>query len=437
MKTIHATLAVVAGLILSACGGGGGGGGSGPVGPQGVSVRLATQTRGPTGAEVRDYLAVFASGGPWCRGANCEILEGRQDPGIFRFSKPPLLRIAEGTDDHQRAMILHAVALVNHALPYDRHIRIGEDSPALAQVQEVPDGQIFVDFARHNDWIPRPRPEWLPTGQALHQDHSVEGQRQKRAARIWLEDSPQQLSPALRVTLSTMVHELLHALGLNGHVDPRTYPDSFLRGSLGPYGTRLGPLDIAALQALYTTRLGVATLPEDLSLESLGIWETETTSLTGSLGGMSFGVDHRNGVSVPWTQGIDPRWDEATSAPTTLASNRSLRGTVRWNGELLGFTPELASVRGNAEIAVALATMDGRADFTDMQSWAAGEEPGALGSQWNTGTLGYTITVGGNYLRSTGGDDGTLHGRFYGSAHEGVAGTVERADLTAAFGARR
>ncbi len=153
MKTIHATLAVVAGLILSACGGGGGSG-SGTVGPQGVSVHLATQTRGPTGAEVRDYLAVFASGGPWCRGANCERLEGRQDPGIFRFSKPPLLRIAEGTDGHQRAMILHAVALVNHALPYDNHIRIGEDSPTLAQVQEVPGGQIFVDFARHNDWIP-------------------------------------------------------------------------------------------------------------------------------------------------------------------------------------------------------------------------------------------------------------------------------------------
>ena len=37
---------------------------------------------------------------------------------------------------------------------------------------------------------------------------------------------------------------------------------------------------------------------------------------------------------------------------------------------------------------------------------------------------------------STGGDDGTLHGRFYGS-RQGVAGTVERADLTAAFGARR
>ncbi len=146
---------------------------------------------------------------------------------------------------------------------------------------------------------------------------------------------------------------------------------------------------------------------------------------------LAFGVRHGNGISVPWTTGSDPAM--------ALADNRALRGTATWNGELLGFTPELASVRGNAEIAIALATMDGRADFTGMQSWAAGEEPGALGtgSQWNTGTLGYTITVGGNYLRSTGGDDGTLHGRFYGNSHQGVAGTVERDDLTAAFGAQR
>ena len=370
------------------------------------------------------------------RGHNCER-RSEAAPGIFRFPEPPVVRVAEGTDSHQRAMILHAVAMVYRALPYESHIRIGEDAPALASINAVPDGQIFVDFALHDDWIPRPQPNWLPTGQASLDDHLVEGTRQRRAAHIWLEDSPR-LSPARRVTMSTMVHELLHALGPVGHVDPNTYPDSFLRGILPPEATLLGPLDIAALQALYT-RLGVATLPDDLSLDNLGTWETETTSLTGSLAGMSFGVDHRNGVSVPWTDGTDPRWDETAFAPTTLADNRALRGTVTWRGVLVGLTPELDSIRGRAEIAVALATMDGRADFTQMQSWAVGEEIGALGtgSQWSTGSLGYTITVGGNYLRSTGGDAGAVHGRFYGRDHEGVAGTLERSDLTAAFGGAR
>ena len=53
------------------------------------------------------------------------------------------------------------------------------------------------------------------------------------------------------------------------------------------------------------------------------------------------------------------------------------------------------------------------------------------------GALSYSITVGGNYLRSTGGNDGTVNGRFYGTSHQGLAGVVERDDLTAAFGARR
>ena len=94
---------------------------------------------------------------------------------------------------------------------------------------------------------------------------------------------------------------------------------------------------------------------------------------------------------------------------------------------------------GNAEINVNLDTMDGRADFTELQSWNADTTPGALGTgtQWYTGALGYTIAVGRNYLRSTGGDAGTVNGQFYGTSHEGVAGSVERDDLTASFGARR
>ena len=38
---------------------------------------------------------------------------------------------------------------------------------------------------------------------------------------------------------------------------------------------------------------------------------------------------------------------------------------------------------------------------------------------------------------SSGGDTGTVNGQFYGTGHEGVAGSVERDDLIAAFGAER
>ena len=122
-----------------------------------------------------------------------------------------------------------------------------------------------------------------------------------------------------------------------------------------------------------------------------------------------------------------------------MADNGAIRGTATWNGELLGFTPTKQSVGGNAEISVDLEIMTGRADFTDLQSWSADQAPGALGTgtMWGDGDLGYTISISGNYLRSTDGDDGAVAGSFYGSGHEEVAGTLERSDLTAAFGAKR
>ncbi len=445
---IAAILATVMSM-LAACGGGGSGSGpqtmmdppprmDPPARPQGDPARYGTETDGPTAAEVLDYLGVFASGGPWPSASGEEYSHSR--PGLSVFREPATLRIAEGTDDHQRAMILHGVAMVNRALPYQRHIRIGPDAPALAPWAEVPDGQIFVDFAPHEDWETHDPDDDVTAfhGYARYRYSVTEDGERSRAgrkyARIYMLND---LSPADRSTMFTMVHELLHAIGSTGHADLDKYPDSFL-GANVPRAkrnvTQLGPIDIAAIAAAgkIFTRLGAAALqPEDLTAENLGPWETEAVTLSDTLYGMSWGVRHRNGLSVPWTDGSDPA--------TVLADNRALRGTATWNGELLGFTPELYPVAGKAGIAVDLATMDGRGDFTELQSWAAGSGPGVLGTglQWNTGSLGYTITVGGNYLRSTGGDAGTVNGRFYGSSHEGVSGTLERSDLTAAFGASR
>ena len=140
---------------------------------------------------------------------------------------------------------------------------------------------------------------------------------------------------------------------------------------------------------------------------------------------------HANGISSPWTTGEEPA--------RALADNPRLSGTATWTGGLVGFTPELRSAGGNAELSVELVSMDGRAAFTELQSWATGSAPGALGSgeTWNTGSLHYTTTVDANYLRSTGGNAGTVNGQFYGTAPECVAGSLERDDFTAAFGARR
>ncbi|MDE2791263.1 MAG: hypothetical protein OXI81_12690 [Paracoccaceae bacterium] len=122
-----------------------------------------------------------------------------------------------------------------------------------------------------------------------------------------------------------------------------------------------------------------------------------------------------------------------------MTDNPGLQGTAVWNGALLGLTPLQEAVTGDAAIRVSLATAAGTASFTGLENWGARQPPGAegTGTTWGDGGLDYTIAVRGNTFRETGGDDGRLTGIFTGHGHEGVAGTLERTDLTAAFGASR
>ena len=77
--------------------------------------------------------------------------------------------------------------------------------------------------------------------------------------------------------------------------------------------------------------------------------------------------------------------------------------------------------------------MLGTADFTGLEQWAADAAPGAAGTgaTWHDGDLSYAIAVRGNTFVQTGGDDGTVTGAFFGLAHEGMGGVLERDDLSA------
>lgn len=383
-------------------------------------------------ARVADYLEVHASGGPWA-GAGGDY---SHPPGLVRFASPPTVRLTTGMTERERAIALYGAALVNRALPYGQHLRIGPDAPSvIAQdggdlAGKVPDGEVFIEFHRA-EAFGRASPA------VAHQDVEIEyDQRQGRWEKKRLRASQVEMdaeyfdSQPDHVAVSVLVHELLHAIGLQGHVPGQRFSDSNMYNAWFRLDGSLPAIDVAAVQVLYT-RLGEKTEPEELSATSFGSWSWETVHLAGELDGTTFGVRYSNGISAPWTAGAEPS--------CALADNPRLSGTATWRGGLLGLTPALAPVGGNAELSVDLATMNGNADFTELQSWSAGSAPGALGSgeTWNTGSLRYTITVGGNYLRSIGGDDGTVNGQFYGPDHEGVAGSLEREDLTAAFGGKR
>ena len=163
----------------------------------------------------------------------------------------------------------------------------------------------------------------------------------------------------------------------------------------------------------------------------------------------AFGVDWRNGMARPWAVG---------ATPDHSLSGSGLSGTAQWTGELVGFTPSREAVHGNAKIQISIETLIGNAAFTGLERWATGTQPGVSGTGaiWGDGDLRYSISMDGgaggqstpeyhsyyqdvvqSNFRSYGGDEGTVNGRFVGSQHQGVVGTLERSDLTAAFGGKR
>lgn len=303
--------------------------------------------------------------------------------------------------DQQR--IVRAVQMVNAALPEASKLSI------------IADGDLPISFLDGADYQHRFGDGWGIAlyfgGIVINREYSSGGDRQ---------------------AVILLSHEIMHKLDFTHPPHSDDY-DTIMEsgGNAQGYGTIydeeqgipqplsiLYPIDREALHRLYGT-------------SRFGPWESASTHIAGHQRHAAFGVVQRNGYAEPWAYGYLPDSD--------LADNRSLSGFATWTGTLLGLTPDAAAVAGDAEISVSLGTMAGRADFTNLESWAANTAPGeaGTGTRWLDGDLGYTIAVRGNGFRETGGDAGRLTGIFVGRRHEGAAGTLERQDLTAAFGATR
>ena len=398
----------------------------------GVALSTGTVRDGASAADVIAYLHAVTTD------------TDREDPvvGLGTLHHPPAVRLVEGTDARYAALARDAVRIVNAALPYDKRLWLdGRRVTAPSDALDVPEGEIVMQFAPQQEWpyrfdvyplgvaFPTSASWWIEARQRWEVTYGQSGHILINTAHIddtWAD----------AIVLSAIVHELLHTLGLQYHVDPARFPGATLTPfASDPPAHILALVDRDALLAAYG-RFAPGTLPEDMSVENLGPWEEETFHLRGALdaagAAVSFGVGSRNGLAQPWASGPAPGTD--------LADNRALSGSATWTGALLGVSrPAGHTVAGDARLTVELSTLAGDLDFINLERWGPKVSPGAAGSGsvWGDGDLEYTIRVSGNGFERTGGDRGEIVGAFFGSAHEGMGGVLEREDLAAGFGGKR
>ena len=458
-------------LILPGCGGGGGGGGTGTTvsfpGTQNPAFIVAAPMQTPDHAKqapVIDFDGTLHVGAGFAPDASqlgesvehgdTTISSGHVRDGAGRsatvaflnqfhhenrrittWSRPPVVRVAEGTSDKYIDYAIRAVQIINTYLPHEHRFNFSSTpSPSGVGNIDVPHREIFIDFAPHSEWNP---PSTRPPGneprgiaRTSYFEYPVPGTelvtRVASSSRIWINaDKIPGFTDEAMITL--LIHEIMHSI-FPGHPDHLVYPDSIMRSRVPrAFSERiLGPVDHDAIQAIYAGFDLTAA-----SADTLGPWSAVSFHLRGDMDNVAFGVASRNGFSQPWASGPTPSMD--------LAHNTELSGSVTWTGRLLGFTSESESLAGATDLTIDLSTLRGQIDFTGLEHWGVNAVPGPIGSgqMWNDGDLSYSVIVRKNTFIQTGGDAGEVTGAFFGSNHEGMGGVVERNDMSAGFGGRR
>lgn len=419
-------------VFLSACGGGGGGGirpdsGNGGVPYGEVQVSQST-VQGVSDAKLIAYLDQQASGGPW----GPPEARWSREPGFGLWRTQPTVRVETDATPLQKRRVERAVDLLNDWLPVKNRMLMGEPTTRRPQgstergrapaTREVPDGDIHVSF-RGLRGVAHPYEEITRDPESGRDVYNIVAD--------FIEIPPQEVSGG-HPQFGILVHEMIHALGLEAHVDERIHPATLMpERSLRPLPDDrlqiIPRIDGEALMTAYSL-YDTGQTDHDIDPASLGPWASSIPAISARIrtggGTVEFGAEHRS----QWTRA----WDDGPMPRSPLASS-ALTGTVVWNGQMVGYTDTGHAATSDARVSIEIESLTGTAAFTDI---LAGDSP------WGP-DLSSSIAVVGNHFAATGSDP-RLHvqGQFRGTDHEAATGALRWEDattgnLTGAFGASR
>ena len=344
-------------------------------------------------------------------------------------STPPVVRVASGALTHNIRDVQRAVEIINGALPRDYQMTF---DPTPKEVEQREFGRTYGEYFPGEIVI-----LFVPSvyGRGFAQANYG------REPEIFGPETDLHVSGRISVagngSLALIIHEIGHVLGIDGDTWANVhilYPNSIMTYSpdtgIRPSGRDvIYPLDRDSFLALYTVlRPGMTSAEIDAALAG---WTATAYRIQD---GFDLGQEHLSFGA--WSRGVwAESWADYTPAPIPLADNPVLIGQATWNGRMVGFEPDGDAVRGDAALTVDLDTLDGALGFNDLKIWTVGVNPAtAAGAVWGSGSLSYDIEVAGaSFADST----GEIMGGFVGPNHEGMAGTLERDDLSAGFGGVR
>ncbi len=412
-------LAFCAVLILSACGGGSGSaprmapdvGGmpmpphTPPIPDPRVPVDMNNDDFGYSTATIQAAMQTYVR----------QHSNARWSPMV----QPPVIRPAVGTSADILGALVLAVDAMNAWLPYDQHIRIGDPvARFMHDPRLVATGEILL-----GETVATPDLDPLTLGYA-RSDYTADGQS-LRAGTISL--LPSLRSKPFQERFYTVMHEMLHTMGLYGHLDPQAFPDS-LMGHTITDKNYLPVFDGLTLLMGYTQLRPGSSAPA-IDAANLGPWAENTPTLAGRIKACDcfFVADLIGGHAVSWFTG-DPQG--------IAVQNLGPTGTASWVGKMVGWTTAQEAVWSDMNLDVNLASfngtsLDGQVEFDNISLYESG-------TQWGDGELAYDIDVLDVYFRSgRHNPDGYVFGLFSGPALEGAVGTLEHPGLTGAFGGTR